>query len=170
MKGLPAVCLRSESDFMLTNVPLFLQRFSLSYVKEDSCIEYFLKDIASSEIISTSLVFSCNPLTRDLHVSKFYPDLNLEPDSRYMSAVCFYLLIHHCADSYSVDESCRIILETVPDVSENFYGKLRDFDFHVRKAGLGNVVELVSSIVRLPVNTAMIKAHVFREDEIPFMK
>jgi hypothetical protein len=155
---------------MLTNGPLFLRRFTLSYFKEGHCIEYFINRRSTRESISSSLVFAYNPITKDLHVSKFHPELYLQPNSKYMSAVCFYLLIHHCADSYSLDDACHISLETVPTISDGFYRKLKDFNFHVHKFGLGNVVELFSDIMRLPVDTGMINEHIFPEGEIPFLK
>lgn len=155
---------------MLTNIPLFLQHFTLSYFKEDRCIEYFINRRSSRETISSSLIFSYNPSANDLHVSRFYPELYRESNPKYMSAVCFYLVIHHCADSYSLDDTCHISLETLPSISDAFYLKLKDFNFHVDKFGLGNVVELTSNIIRLPVDTSMIKEHILSEGEIPFLK
>ncbi len=160
----------SDSAFMRTNVPLFLQRFFITYYKEDSCIEYFINRSAFQDRISSSLVFSYNAITKDLHVSRFHPELYQQPNSKYLSAACFFLLIHHCADMYSLDNACHISLETVPMVSNGFYMRLRDFNFHVHKSGLGEVVELTSDLIRLPVDTSMINIHVFDEEEVPFLK
>jgi hypothetical protein len=87
-----------------------------------------------------------------------------------MSAACFYLLTHHFADSFSLNNSSHISLETVPLVSDRFYRKLRDFDFHVMRFQLGNVVELLSDVIRRSVDTSMVKEYVFPEGEIPFLK
>ena len=162
--------LRSESAFMLTNVALLLQRFALSYFKEGLCIEYFIHNRFSSETISHSLVFSFNPQAKDLHVSRFYPELYLQSNPKYLSAACFYLLVHHFANAYSLDNACHISLETVPTVSDTFYKKLKDFNFRVNKLDLGNVVALVSDMIRIPVDTHMIEEHIFDEDEVPFLK
>lgn len=162
--------LRSESDFMRLYVPLFHRRFAMSYFREERCIEYFISSRRATETISTALIFSFNPSAKDLHVSRFHPELYLQSESKYMSAVCFYLLVHHCADVFRLDETCHISLETVPIVSDRFYCRLRDFNFHIHKNGLGNVVELTSDIIRLPVDTTMIKTHAFSEFEMPFMK
>ncbi|AOY58354.1 hypothetical protein B2D07_07805 [Desulfococcus multivorans] len=162
--------MRCESGFMLTQVPIFLKNFSLSFVKEGSCIEYFIEKRFSTETISSALIFSYSPIAKDLHVSRFYPELYRQTDSKYMSAACFYLLIHHCAGSYSMDDACHISLETVPTVSDGFYIRLKDFNFHVYKNRLGNVVELISDIFRLPVDTSMIKERIFRDGDIPFLK
>ena len=157
------------SKFLIENGALFFQRFSLSFYREAFCIEYFIHRRFSDETISSSLVFSYNSSIRDLHVSKFYPELYMQSDSKYMSAVCFCFLINHCAETFSLDESCHISLETVPEISDGFYKKLRDFNFHVNKKGLGNVVELFSDIPRFHIDTSMIKKHRFRSGEIPFM-
>ena len=166
----PFLTTRTESDFIRTNVPLFLDRFALSYHREDFCIEYFINRLNSAETISYSLVFSYSPAAKNLHVSSFHPELYLQSNSRYLSAACFYLIIHHFADTFSLDDACHISLETVTTIYEDFYRRLKDFEFHVDKFGVGNVVELASNIIRLPVDTSMIKKHVFGESETPFLK
>jgi hypothetical protein len=160
---------RFESDFIRTNVALLLQRFAVFYYREDFCIEYFIKSLDSTETISYSLVFSYRPPAQDLHVSRFHPELYRQPNSKYLSAACFYLIIHHCADAFSLDDTCHISLETVPMIYESFYRRLRDFDFQIDKYGLGDVVKLASAMIRLQVDTSMIKKHIFREDETPFL-
>ncbi len=159
-----------ESQFMLTNISLFLKRFSLSYYKEGTCIEYFLNRRQSDETISTALIFSYSPFRKNLHVSRFYPELRLQSNSKYLSAACFFLLIHHCAKAYALDRSCGISLETVPRVCEAFYTRLKDFNFSIKRCGLGDVVELVSDITPCSVNTDMITEHRLQPGEIPFMK
>jgi hypothetical protein len=159
-----------ESLFMQKYIPVFLHRYILDYYREGPCSEYFVSKRVSGGIISSSIILSYNPLRNDLHVSRFHPELYLEKDSRYMSAVCFYLTIQHCIQSYSLNDTCHISLETVPAISDDFYKKLGDFNFHVNRPGLGNVVELESDIVVYPVDTSMIADHVFVSDEIPFVK
>lgn len=166
----PSITARPESNFMLENIPLFFERFSLTYFREDSCIEYFINRRRSVDIISSALIFSYNPQKKDLHVSRFHPELYVRSNSKYLSAACFYLLIHHCAAVFALDDTCHISLETVQKVSDSFYQKLGDFNFSVCKHGLGNVVELVSDIIRSSVDTRMIKTHIYPPDEIPFMK
>lgn len=165
-----ATLARPESAFISRNTPLFFDRFSLSYFKEGACIEYFINKHSSGETISSALIFSYNPHQRDLHVSRFYPELHLLNGSKYLSATCFYLLIHHCAESYSLDNTCHISLETVQKVSNRFYKRLDDFNFHVTRRGLGKDIELVSRITRSTVDTSMIQVHILRPGEIPFMK
>ena len=165
-----SITARPESNFILTNIPLFFERFSLTYFRESSCIEYFLKKRHCPDIISSALILSYNLQKKDLHVSRFHPELYLLSNSKYLSAVCFYLLIHHCAAVFALDDTCRISLETVKSVSDSFYKKLGDFNFIVNKHSPGNVVELVSGISRSSVDTSMIETHIYQPGEIPFMK
>lgn len=159
-----------DSTFIFDKVRQLLGRYALSYHKEGPCIEYFINRRFSTETISSDLIFSFSPSTKDLHVSRFYPELCHECNSKYLSAACFYLLIRHCANVYRLDELCHISLETIPSISERFYGKLKDFNFHVNKRCLGNVVELTSNLDRRSFDTSMIEKHAFREGEIPFLK
>ena len=159
-----------ESKFMSEKVPLLLARYALSYFQEGPCIEYFISRRFCTETISSDLVFSYSPAKKDLHVSRFYPELYHECNSKYLSAACFYIIVQHCASIYRLDEFCRISLETIPSIGDNFYGKLKDFNFHVHKRCLGNVVELTSKLVRAPVDTSMIGEHIFGKGEIPFLK
>jgi len=105
-----------------------------------------------------------------LYVSRFHPELYLLPNSKYLSATCFYLLIQHCALVFTLSDKFHISLETVPKVWGCFYRKLGDFNFIESKHGLGNVVELVSRVNRSTVDTSMIKVHIYQPGEIPFMK
>lgn len=155
---------------MLKNISLFFKRFSLSYYREGSCIEYFINKRYTTDTISSALILSYNSLRKDLHVSRFNPELYLLPNSKYLSATCFYLLIHHCVDVFTLDGSCHISLETVQNISDSFYMKLGDFNFIVSKHGVGNVVELDSRIIKSTVDTSMIREHIFQPGEIPFMK
>lgn len=160
-----------ESEFMHLNIPLFFGRFAISYFQEGSCIEYFINRRASDAIVSSALILCYNSHKKDLHVSRFYPELYTQSASKYLSAVCFYLLIHHCGSIFSLDYTCHISLETVQKISDRFYRKLRDFNFMVSKYHrAGDAVELVSDFMLSTVDTSEIKKHHFHVGEIPFMK
>ena len=103
-------------------------------------------------------------------MSRFYPEICQLPDSKYLSAACFYLMVQHCAGLFALDDTCHISLETVSRVSNRFYLRLGDFDFHVHGRLIGDVVELTSGIVVTTVDTSMIHTHRCEPGEIPFMK
>ena len=92
--GLPTMA-SCMSRFMKKNVPRLLNRYRISYFQEDDCIEYFITDKASEEQISYALVLSLDRTSKEIHVSKFYPELFKQKEPQYLSAVCFCLLIHH---------------------------------------------------------------------------
>lgn len=158
------------SEFMRTHIPLFFDRFSLSFYREGPCIEYFVSDLLTSETISSALILSFDRRHHDLHVSRFYPEIYLLPNAKYLSAVCFYLLVQHCASVFALDEQYHISLETVQRINDGFYRKLGDFNFVVCKHAVSDVVELVSEIMVTATDTSMIKLRIFQPDEVPFMK
>ena len=59
-----------STSFMDIQVPIFLKRFSLSYVQDFSCIEYYLFHQKKQKQISTALIVSHNPGSNSLYVSK----------------------------------------------------------------------------------------------------
>ena len=159
-----------ESDFMFKYIPIFWKRFGIKYYREDFCIEFFVNERTTGSTISSSIVLSYNPSKEDLHVSRFHPELYLEPNSKYMSAVCFYLIIQHSSGLFSVPNACHISLETLPFIYDVFYKKLKEFNFHINRYRLGNVVELVSNISKYSMDTKMIIENIYSPGEIPFMK
>ncbi|MFO7751156.1 MAG: hypothetical protein R6V54_13795 [Desulfobacteraceae bacterium] len=161
---------RPQSGFMRRNLPLLCNRFCFSYLKEESCIEYFINNFDSTETVSSALIFSYNFRKKDLHVSRFHPELSFLTNSKYLSAACFYLLIHHFAGIYGLDNTSHISLETVETTSSRFYRKLGDFDFTVSRHGVGEVVELVSTVSFSSVDTSMVREHICQPGEIPFLK
>jgi hypothetical protein len=157
-----------ESEFMVRNVPRFLDRFDLTYNREDFCIEYFISRHLSIKKFSYALVVSFDKIRNQLHVAKFCPQLMQRADSKYHSSVCFYLMIYHSVNFFLLDDSCHITLKTQIKTYEDFYKKLKDFNFHKLKRDIGGVVELISDLKPLTVKTDMIAQHIFQNNEIPF--
>jgi hypothetical protein len=153
---------------MARNVPRFLKRFDLTYNREDCCIEYFICQHMSGITFSYALAVSHDKIRNHLHVAKFCPQLTQRIDSKYLSSVCFYLMIYHAFNCFLPNGACHITLETQTRIYEGFYRKLKDFNFHTLKRELGGVVELISDLRPLVVQTDMIYQHVYAENEIPF--
>ena len=84
-----------------------------------------------------NLILSWDTTKQGLYVSKFYPELFRETASRYLSAACFYLMIHHAVHEFHLRDECPVWLETDTGVFRDFYAKLREFDFHVAYARVG---------------------------------
>lgn len=132
-------------------IPLLERRFSLSYLRDDTCIEYFLDSRERHEQISKNLILSRDVRKQGLYVSKFYPELFRETASRYLSAACFYLMVHHAAHEFRLRDGCPVWLETDTGVFKAFYAKLPEFGFHISCARVGGQVCLSGSFHDQPV-------------------
>ena len=117
--------------FLKEHIPALLSRYAFLYYREDNCIEYFIKKKGENQSISQSIVFSFNQRSRQIYVSKFYPELYKQTRCKYLSAACFYLLANHFANIFMLPDDCPICLETKPETYRNFYSKLQGFGFHI---------------------------------------
>jgi hypothetical protein len=157
-----------RSPFVHRNVPRLLRRYDLSYQIEGDCVEYFILDKASATQISYAIVFSLNRVSREIHVSRFYPELYKELRSKYLSAACFYLLIHHFCNLYHLGEGYTITLETRPDTFELFFSKLRDFDLRHVGLKLCESVSVAGDYHPLDVDTSVIKKETAEDGSLLF--
>jgi hypothetical protein len=106
-----------------------MRRYNLSCLSNDSFNSYFIKDKKTEEIISRELVLTLDMFSKEIHVSRFYPELKSKPMCKYLSAACFYLLIQHFASEKHLDETYHISLDCTPEVFSSFYTRLPDFHF-----------------------------------------
>ena len=142
--------------FMEIQVPLFFQRFSLSYTKDGKCIEYFLYSKEKKHEISTALIVSHDVFSNSINVSKFYPEIYKESTSKYMSAACFFLMMHHSAALFDIHCDCGICLETKRMVFDAFYGRLKDFDFNIHRHHVSDNCNVWGHYHDFPLETTMI--------------
>ncbi|NVM20196.1 MAG: hypothetical protein HWN68_00260 [Desulfobacterales bacterium] len=157
-----------ESNFMKKNVPRLLSRYELSYYKEDDCIEYFITDKDSKEQISYAIVISLNRNSKEIHVSRFCPELSKQVESKYLSAACFYLLIHHFANTYHLGKDYSISLETRPVTYKEFFSLLKDFDLQLNGIKLCETAEVLGEYPAIDVETSMIGKKIISKKEMPF--
>jgi len=157
------------SRFIKKNVPRLLNRYRISYFQEDDCIEYFITDKDSEEQISYALVLSLDRRSREIHVSRFYPELFKQEESEYLSAVCFYLLIHHFGHCYHLTPDYNISLDTRPATYEGFFARLQDFHFRLRRLDLCQTAQILSDYEPLEVDTTMIEQETADGSVIPFL-
>jgi len=120
-----------EPHFLAPYIPLFLERFLLSYKQDGSCLEYFLYSKEKMRWISKNLIISHDLFSGSLYVAKFYPEINKEQNCKYLSAACFYLMAHHAAKIFHLSGNCCIDLESDTEVFNHFYSRLNDFDFKI---------------------------------------
>jgi hypothetical protein len=157
-----------ESPFIKKNVRRLLGRYALSYIKEGNCIEYFITDKGTEKQISYSIVFSLDIHSKHIHISHFCPELFKQIDSRYLSAACFYLLIHHFGNVFHLDKTYGISLETIPATYDRFFSKLKDFDLRNGGFILCKTVAVVGEYPPLDINTSMIEKRSLPSEETPF--
>lgn len=158
----------TESPFIKENVSRLLSRYKLRYYQECDCIEYFITDKVTGEQISYSIVLSLDMHSKEIHVGRFCPELYKEIDSKYLSAACFYLLIHHFGDTYHLNDRYHISLETRPATYNRFFSRLKDFNLRNEGLKLCGTAVVVGEYPPLDVNTSMIERKSLTEDNIPF--
>ena len=158
-----------ESLFMKKYVPRLLKRYSLSFYREDNCIEYFLTDKSSEEQVSLALVLSLDTNSKEIHVSRFYPELYKQPKCKFLSAACFYLLIHHFADCYHLTSDYSISLDTRPATYENFFSRLKDFHFQLKRLNLVQTAQISSDYEPLQIDLSMVEKKTGSYLDRPFL-
>ncbi len=146
-------------SFLMVQIPIFLKRFEISYAQDSSCIEYFLYSKEKEKQISRSLIVSHEIYSGSIYVSKFYPEIYKELNCKYLSAACFYMIIHHAAHIFHTANHCCVNLETENSVFEHFYSRLNDFDFKIFHPRPLEKVSLRGHYHSIPMGTEMIKAH-----------
>lgn len=145
-----------DSIFISANAHQLLRRFSLSYRHEFACIDYYVDDLETGLRISKDILFTLDRFENRLVVSRFYPELSHQVNSKYLSATCFYLMIHHFTKTLKVPSSFNIYLNARPSVFQNFYEKLKDFTFQVQGPKSDCYWNLISAIEKTCVDTSMI--------------
>lgn len=141
--------------FMEIQVKRLMSRFTLSYIRDDTCVEYFLHDARNQSLVSVNLILSHDRIARGLYVSKFYPQLCLAPDHRFLSAACFYLMAHHSVGLFGLTDHCRVSLETDTAVFDEFYSRLPEFHFRIAYQRPCRRVCLFGSYQSLPIDAAI---------------
>ncbi|WP_462270222.1 hypothetical protein [Desulfobacter sp.] len=123
-----------QKNFLNQQIPRLNDRFLLTFSRDDTCMEYFLCNRHTGKQISKTLIVSHEVFSGSLYVSRFYPELYRQINCKYLSAACFYLMVHHAANAFQLLDTCRVNLETDKAVFLQFYARLQDFNFSIRYA------------------------------------
>nr|WP_319394377.1 hypothetical protein [uncultured Desulfobacter sp.] len=134
-----------NNTFLNQQIPKLNNRYLLTFSRDDTCMEYFLCSRQTGKQISKTLIVSHEAFSGSLYVSRFYPELYKEINCKYLSAACFYLLIHHAAGAFQLQNKCRVNLETDKEVFSQFYSRLQDFHFYIRYARPADKVYLTGN-------------------------
>ena len=144
------------STFMVSHLPEFFDRFGISFTIDGPQLEYFVYEKKTGLDISCSLTFDFDAAAGQINVMTFYPGLSLHPGTRYLSAVCFFMVMQHLANFHHIERDCRIMLHTRKGVFDTFYGLLQDFDFHILLGGETDRIDIESRFLSLAMNTSMV--------------
>ncbi|MCB2184222.1 MAG: hypothetical protein KQH63_19525 [Desulfobulbaceae bacterium] len=142
--------------FVAEKIPLFLQRFGISFTVEGSQITYCVYEKASGKDVSCSLEICIDHPAQRINVLMFYPGLSQLLDTHYFSAACFFLVIYHFAQYFKVSADYTIHLETKVHTFNSFYARLKDFDFQILHRISDTDVELSCHFCPLVFDTSVI--------------
>ncbi|MFP4474111.1 MAG: hypothetical protein ACLFOY_01035 [Desulfatibacillaceae bacterium] len=145
-----------RSEFINRTLSRLLERYDVTCILEGDCAEYHLMDRGTGEEISEALVLSLNRFANRIEVIRFYPRLNLQSDAKYLSAACFYLLVHHFAHAMGLPGDYTVFVRTTHEVFGRFYQSLLDWEFHRVGTSLCDTVDIVSEYHDTGVDTDMV--------------
>jgi hypothetical protein len=144
------------SAFMVSHLPDFFDRFGISYTIDGSQFEYYVYEKKTGLDISCSLTLSFDAAAGQINVMTFYPGLCLQQTPRYLSAVCFFVVMHHFGNFHHLGPGCEILINTRKGVFDTFYAQLQDFDFHILASGEEDRVDIQSCLLPLAMDTSMV--------------
>ena len=144
------------SEFMVSHLPDFFNRFGISYTIDGPQLEYFIYDKESGQDISCSLTGFFDHEAGEIRMMTFYPGICLQHDCHYLSAVCFFMVMQHFANFHHIKSDCLILFNTRQEVFDRFWALLQDFDFRIMAYGEENRIGIQSLFQPLGMDTSMI--------------
>ena len=153
------------SAFMASHLPEFFDRFGINYTIDGPQLEYFVYDIKDHLDISCSLTLSFDKAAEQINFMTFYPGIFQQKECRYLSAVCFFLVIHHFANFHHIGPGCQILFNTRQGLFDTFYSHLKDFNFHVMACGEEDRIDVRSLFIPMATDTSMISERAFADEE-----
>ena len=146
------------SAFMSSHLPDFFARFGIHYTIDGPQFEYFVYEKENIHDISCSITLEFDAAAGLINFMTFYPGISLLKGGRYLSAVCFFLVLQHFANFHHIGSGCRILLNTRQGVFDAFYALLQDFDFHILVCREEDRIDIESLFLPLAIDTSMISA------------
>ncbi len=144
------------SDFMVSHLPDFFDRFGINYTIDGPQLEYFVYEKENGLDISCSLTGFFDDEAGEIRMLTFYPGICLQLGCRYLSAVCFFLVMQHFANFHHIESECRIMFNTRQGIFDSFWALLLDFDFHIMVYSEVDRVDIQSPFLPLGMDTSMI--------------
>jgi len=145
------------SAFMVSHIPDFFDRFGISFTIDGPQFEYYVYEKKTGQDISCSLTVNFDKAARQINVMTFYPGLCQQQAPRYLSAVCFFVVMQHFGNFYHMGSDSGILINTRKGVFVTFYAQLQDFDFHLLRSGEEDRVDIQSHLLLLGMDTSMVE-------------
>jgi len=144
------------STFMLSHIPEFLDRFGINFTIDGPQLEYFVYEKRTGQDISCSMTLSLDAADREITVMTFYPGICLQQGVRYLSSVCFFMIMQHFAAFHHLGSEAHILVNTRQGIYDTFYARLQDFHFQILRGGEKDRIDITSSFVPMFLDTSMI--------------
>ena len=143
------------SAFMSSHLPDFFDHFGINFSIDGPQLEYFVYQKKTGLDISCSLTVCFDAVEGQIVVMSFYPGLDRHSGTRYLSAVCFFMVMQHFAFFRKTGVDCRICLKTHQPIFDRFYATLKDFNFQVLLHGKDDLISIGSQFMPLNIDTSM---------------
>lgn len=125
---------KPKVHYIEPHIKRLLTRFQVKYKPSRGLskkIGYFIvSDMANGKQIHAQQLTYQN-LHGQLLISSFYPELNKQPDSKFLSAALFYYTIAIFCKERGLKAGDTIILDAETREAADFYLKLTDFNFKI---------------------------------------
>jgi len=141
---------------MVSHLREFFDRFGINFTIDGPQLEYFVYENKAGLDISCSLTVKYDKTAGKIRVMTFYPGICLQQGVRYLSAVCFFMIMQHFAGFHHIKSDCRIQLNTRKGIYKNFFALLKDFDFQVLAGAEEDRIDIESPFLPLAMDTSMI--------------
>ena len=144
------------STFMLSHIPEFLDRFGINFTIDGPQLEYFVYEKKSGLDISCSMTLGLEAPRGQIRVMTFYPGICMQQGARYLSSVCFFLVMHHFAAFHHLGSDGHILINTRQGIFDSFYARLKDFHFYIQRGGEEDRIDIASPFLPILTDTTMI--------------
>jgi len=144
------------STFMLSHLPEFLDRFGINFTIDGPQLEYFVYEKKSGLDISCSMTLSLDAAAGQIRVMTFYPGICMQQGVRYLSSVCFFLVMHHFAAFHHLGSDRYILINTRRGIYDSFYARLQDYQFHILRGGEEDRIDIASPFLPILIDTSMV--------------
>jgi len=137
----------NESNFIKKNVEILFKNYQIGFqpIVPGLEIAYSILIKASGKKISDSIYVIKEIKTNSMIIEDFYPNLNKQPNSKYLSAAAFYAIAKHASMMLNVQQCANINVPTSFETFSKFFSKLNDFHFTWTLSLMGKISKQIGT-------------------------